>query len=102
VIEFGGQDGGKPAGVIRRTNLADFAQGAPIWVRRYGRCDEPEVVINRAESMLGSPGYDLFANNCEHFATWCITGSHDSAQVQAAASAIRAAAGCWATSRGSR
>ncbi len=38
----------------------------------------------RAKSMLGSSGYHLFANNCEHFATWCMTGKHDSAQLQTA------------------
>jgi hypothetical protein len=65
VIEFGGLDRGKAAGAIRRIDLAEFAQGAPISVRRYGHCDEPDVVINRAESRLGTSGYDLFANNCE-------------------------------------
>lgn len=32
--------------------------------------------------MIGSSGYDLFSNNCEHFATWCVTGEHNSAQVE--------------------
>jgi len=36
--------------------------------------------------MLGQSGYDLFTNNCEHFATWCVAGEHSSAQVEAAAS----------------
>ena len=36
--------------------------------------------------MLGQPGYDLIFNNCEHFATWCVTGEHCSAQVENAAS----------------
>ena len=31
-------------------------------------------------------GYDLFANNCEHFATWWVTGEHSSTQVEAAIS----------------
>lgn len=36
--------------------------------------------------MVGRSGYDLFANNCEHFATGCATGEHSSAQVEAVAS----------------
>ncbi len=88
VIDFGGLDGGKAAGCIRRVTLADFARGAPIQVQGYGSGDEPDLVIARAESMLGTTGYGLFANNCEHFATWCMTGSHHSAQVQVAASVV--------------
>jgi Lecithin retinol acyltransferase len=55
-----------------------------VATRKYGSCDRPDVVIARAESMLGTSGYHLFANNCEHFATWCMTGERDSAQVQTA------------------
>lgn len=40
----------------------------------------------RAASMIGRSGYDLFSNNCEHFATWCVTGEHSSAQVEMARS----------------
>lgn len=36
--------------------------------------------------MPGQSGYDLFSNNCEHFATWCVAGEHASAQVEAASS----------------
>jgi hypothetical protein len=39
------------------------------------------VVIGRAESRLGEQRYDLFFNNCEHFATWCKTGRSESAQL---------------------
>lgn len=47
------------------------------------------VVLHRAHSRLGECRYDLFGNNCEHFARWCITGQHRSLQVENA----RAAAG---------
>lgn len=35
-----------------------------------------EEIIERAQSKLGSNfgGYDLYKNNCEHFASWCVTG----------------------------
>jgi hypothetical protein len=83
VIDFAGQGGGKDTACIRRVTLAEFAQGAPVQARNYGPCYSPEVIVARAVSMIGQSGYDLFSNNCEHFATWCVTGEHSSAQVEA-------------------
>jgi hypothetical protein len=83
VIDFAGQGGGKNTAIIRRVTLAEFAQGAPVRTRTYGKCYSPEVVVARAASMIGRSGYDLFSNNCEHFATWCVAGEHSSAQVEA-------------------
>lgn len=83
VIDFAGQGGGKSTAVIRRVALVEFAQGVPVRTRIYGSCYGPEVVVARAVSMIGRSGYDLFSNNCEHFATWCVTGEHSSAQVEA-------------------
>jgi hypothetical protein len=48
-----------------------------------GGAFEPDAVIARAESRLGSPAFDVVLNNCEHFATWCKTGISDSEQVYA-------------------
>jgi hypothetical protein len=42
------------------------------------------TVIQRAESRLGEVEYGIFENNCEHFATWCVTGEANSAQVDRA------------------
>jgi hypothetical protein len=83
VIDFAGQGGGKSMATIRRVTLAEFAQRAPVGIRTYGKCYSPEVVVARATSMIGRSGYDLFSNNCEHFATWCVAGEHSSAQVEA-------------------
>lgn len=44
-------------------------------------CYAPNVVVRTAISMLNKSGYDLFSNNCEHFAHWCETGKKVSAQV---------------------
>jgi hypothetical protein len=74
VIDFAGRGGGKNTAIIRRVTLAEFAQGTPVRIRTYGRCYSPEVVVVRAASMIGCSGYDLFSNNCEHFATWCVAG----------------------------
>jgi hypothetical protein len=50
----------------------------------------PEEIIKRAESMLPKEfleddkfkNYNLITANCEHFATWCVTGREESFQVQ--------------------
>ena len=43
----------------------------------------PDAVVARAKKRLGEYGFDLFFNNCEHFATWCKTGISDSSQINA-------------------
>lgn len=42
----------------------------------------PEETIRRAKQRIGENGYNLFCNNCEHFALWCKTGVSMSFQVQ--------------------
>jgi hypothetical protein len=68
---------------VRRVTLDEFAQGAPVIVRAYPRCDDPQTVVQRALSRLGESDYDLWENNCEHFAVWCKTGRARSMQVDA-------------------
>ena len=41
----------------------------------------PEETVARARSRLGETSYNLFTNNCEHFAIWCKTGVSESMQV---------------------
>lgn len=62
--------------VISRISIADFASGKQVFVKDYGKCDSPDVVIKRAESKLNTPGYNIFDNNCEHFTFWCKTGEN--------------------------
>ena len=52
-------------------------------MRPYATSDDPELVVQRALSRLGEADYDLFENNCEHFAVWCKTGRSHSTQVEA-------------------
>jgi hypothetical protein len=63
VVDFSGAGGkgGKAAGIIQVVTVEQFAGGDAIQVQRSG--------------------YHLFENNCEHFATWCMTAAHESAQV---------------------
>jgi hypothetical protein len=67
---------------VARTPLEVFAAGSHVQVRPYAkRLSAEETVIN-AESRLGSVGYRLVRNNCEHFAAWCCTGRAASTQVR--------------------
>jgi len=88
VIDFAGQGEGKTTPVVRHVMLWEFAQGAPVRIRPYGPRYEPDDVVARAASTVGQSSYDLFFNNCEHFATWCVAGEHVSTQVDAVGSAV--------------
>lgn len=66
---------------IERTSLETFSWGNPVYPVYHAEVDPDDLVIARAESRLGERQYDLFFNNCEHFATWCKTGRRESAQL---------------------
>ncbi len=73
--------GGQHEPRVREVDLAAFAHDRPIVVRHYPACDSADIVVARARSRLAETDYDLFQNNCEHFAVWCKTGHPQSTQV---------------------
>jgi hypothetical protein len=81
VIHYAGPRG--TTRFVARTALDDFAAGSTVQVRTY-RKDRlsADDTIRNAESRLGSDGYHLVRNNCEHFAAWCCTGRPVSSQVR--------------------
>lgn len=83
VIHFTGTPGSKRGAAIRLESKADFAAGGRIEIIKYANGFDPDETIRRAESKLGESGYNLYGNNCEHFARWCVTGIHKSKQVNA-------------------
>jgi hypothetical protein len=66
---------------VSRTSFDGFSWHQPVYPVHHQTCFVANVVIERAESRLGEQRYDLFVNNCEHFATWCKTGQSESAQL---------------------
>lgn len=68
---------------VKYSSLDDFEDGGRVVVDSYpGKKYSPEQIIQRAQSKLGSDfgGYNLYSNNCEHFAFWCVTGIRRSLQ----------------------
>lgn len=86
VIHFTGEPGSKRHAAIARSPMEEFLRGGAGKVRRYGARDSADAAIDRAESQLGTTGYHLVVNNCEHFVTWCCTGRKVSQQVRGATS----------------
>jgi hypothetical protein len=85
VIHFAPPNGSKmkEEAVIHRSTLAEFANGSPFHVIEFPpeKCLPPEETIRRAHLRLGENTYNLFLNNCDHFATWCKIGEHHSLQI---------------------
>jgi hypothetical protein len=69
---------------ILRSPLEAFSRGQPVSVVSYApeACSTAGVTLRRAMGRLGEQNYNLLFNNCEHFAHWCKTGRHRSAQVE--------------------
>ncbi len=69
---------------ILRSPQADFSRGQSTTVVAYpeGSCSPVGVTLRRAMGRIGEQRYNLLFNNCEHFAHWCKTGRHRSAQVE--------------------
>lgn len=70
---------------VQYTSLDEFKAGGVAYVYSgYEAKFSADEVVKRATSKLGSHlgGYKIYSNNCEHFATWCLTGIRQSRQVQ--------------------
>ena len=69
-------------GAVVRTSFEEFARGEAVRV-----VHEPpaafslEQVAQRAEEHVGREGYSPVVDNCEHFTTWCATGTCHSRQI---------------------
>ena len=78
--------------VIERVDLETFSQSRPIVVVDSKLEFSPEQVVQRATSRLGERSYDLWNNNCEHFANWSRSGNHSSPQIEVTETIARQAA----------
>lgn len=80
---------------VRLSPIEVFSRGAKVKPVPHGEvARDPDETVGEAMHRLGETGYDLFRNNCEHFARACKTGEARSRQVEKALRAgVVAAAG---------
>ena len=69
----------KSHGIIL-TTLEEFSQGRSVEIVHHKNQDFNRTV-ERAYERLGEDLYNLFINNCESFANWCVYGKNESKQV---------------------
>jgi hypothetical protein len=92
VIHFSDAEGFKTwKAVVRRDRLKDFGDPEEIEVIKSVPGSElpRETTVLVAIKLLGSKGYHLTRNNCEHLATFCKTGRHESIRVEALHLAVK-------------
>ena len=99
VIQFGPPPVGQlpPAEevAVLSTDIASFLCGNFLEVGRLGfserrRARSRQAAVAYARSRLGTKGYHLLYNNCEHFVNECVFGRASSAQVDGVRSTVRA------------
>lgn len=95
VVHFDGEPLRRAKAAVKRAPIDEFLKGKPAKrVRHEGAVRADETAVREAMARLGETGYDLFRNNCEHFAHACKTGAARSRQVERAVRAgLLAAAG---------
>lgn len=89
MADFGADETSKLRAKPRVIDLFEFNGNRDGQIFRFiypeGTCQAPETAAHLAEEVVSGPEiwgpYNLFTNNCEHFATRCKTGKAYSLQV---------------------
>jgi len=68
--------------VVQKTNMDEFLRGGKLRHRDYKERLPMEETVRLANRLLNEEDYSLVTNNCEHMATYCVTGKASSRQVQ--------------------
>ncbi|MBR4342509.1 MAG: lecithin retinol acyltransferase family protein [Lachnospiraceae bacterium] len=91
VIHFAGPDMSRltdaESAVVRQDSLAHFSMGKPLEVRDFSLKEKikkrsVKKIIEEAKNSLGTGGYDIIYNNCEHFVNRCVFGIAFSTQIE--------------------
>ncbi len=75
-------------GKVHRSTWTEFANGQEVYVEPTTAQYSADCVVQRAQSRLGESNYQVYANNCEHFARWCREGRAYSTQVHSVVKAL--------------
>lgn len=85
VIHFSGEPLHRQNARICRVSLREFLAGGTLELVRHREAGRTLAAsAEAAEAALTDRAYCLWRNNCEHFASWCRTGRHESGQVRRA------------------
>ena len=74
---------------IEIVSLDTFSDGKPVEVIESEVIFSVDEIVERAKSRLGENSYDVFDNNCEHFANWCRSGRAESSQANVTKTVLR-------------
>lgn len=97
VVHFTGGPENKIDAEIKRTSMEYFLNGGQLEIVEYSKAKSSDEVVQEALRHGGEVGYNLIANNCEHFARYCKTGDFKSEQVE---NAVASTAGSTAAAVG--
>ena len=67
---------------VRETDLSTFLNGGILRRRVYKKRLPASETIRIAKQQLHNKHFSIVRNNCEHFATFCVTGKKKSFQVR--------------------
>ena len=67
---------------VKKTDLQRFLKGGTLKRREYKERLPASETIRIAERHISDKSYSMIWNNCEHFATYCVTGKKKSRQVK--------------------
>lgn len=93
VIHFTGSIREKIDPEVHETDLSTFLKGGMLRRRDYKEGLPASETMRIAREQLSDRSYSMIWNNCEHFATYCVTGKKKSRQVKRVLSGLGTAAG---------
>jgi hypothetical protein len=82
VIHFKGTVKEKKDPAVIITDIDNFLNSGKLRRRRHKNRLPPSETLRIAREHLSKKGYSLTFNNCEHFATYCVTGKKRSRQIR--------------------
>ena len=82
VIHVSGSIREKVSPEVRESDLSLFLKGEVPRKRVYKKRLPASETIRTAKNLLRNEDYSMVRNNCEHFATYCVTGKKKSLQVR--------------------
>jgi hypothetical protein len=79
-IHFAGSPADKIRASVKLTPINEVVSSGEKEVVLPADPANAHLIVRRARGNVGRTGYNLAFNNCEHFAKYCATGYHTSAQ----------------------